>query len=144
VNFSAFDDIKADKVGMVYMNVESDIRAGFAVAERHGTYPTMALYETGFIRNNELQFYRDELANAHVEDGALVITAIQERYTSGGVARDYTSARLKTQGTFEQQVGGQEDHQAVGLRYQMTDLFTVEATVGTRESGVDLFWEYTY
>jgi autotransporter translocation and assembly factor TamB len=46
--------------------------------------------------------------------------------------------------TFEQQVGGQEGHQAVGLRYQMTDLFTLEATVGTRESGVDLFWEYTY
>jgi autotransporter translocation and assembly factor TamB len=46
--------------------------------------------------------------------------------------------------SFEQQVGGDEDHQAVGLRYQMTDLFTLEATVGTRESGVDLFWEYTY
>ena len=46
--------------------------------------------------------------------------------------------------SFEQQVGGQEDHQAVGLRYQMTDLFSVEATVGSRESGVDLFWEYTY
>ena len=46
--------------------------------------------------------------------------------------------------SFEQQVGGSEDHQAVGLRYQMTDLFSVEATVGTRESGVDLFWEYTY
>lgn len=46
--------------------------------------------------------------------------------------------------TFEQQVGGEEDHQAVGIRYQMTDLFTLEATVGTRESGVDLFWEYTY
>ncbi len=46
--------------------------------------------------------------------------------------------------SFEQQVGGQEDHQAIGLRYQMTDLFSVEATVGSRESGVDLFWEYTY
>jgi autotransporter translocation and assembly factor TamB len=46
--------------------------------------------------------------------------------------------------TFEQQVGGEEDHQAVGIRYQVTDLFTLEATVGTRESGVDLFWEYTY
>ena len=46
--------------------------------------------------------------------------------------------------SFEQQVGGQEDHQAVGIRYQMTDLFSVEATVGSRESGVDLFWEFTY
>ena len=55
--------------------------------------------------NNELQFYRDELANAHVEDGSLVITAIAERHSSGGVTRDYTSARLKTQGTFEQAYG---------------------------------------
>jgi beta-glucanase (GH16 family) len=55
--------------------------------------------------NNELQFYRDELANAHLEGGNLVITAIQERYTSGGTTRDFTSARLKTQGTFEQPYG---------------------------------------
>jgi uncharacterized protein (DUF849 family) len=50
VNFSDFGDIAADQVGMVYMNVESDIRAGFAVAEKHGTTPTMALYEPGFVR----------------------------------------------------------------------------------------------
>jgi 3-keto-5-aminohexanoate cleavage enzyme len=50
VNFSDFREIAADKVGMVYMNVESDIRAGFAIAEKHGTHPTMALYETGFVR----------------------------------------------------------------------------------------------
>ncbi len=46
--------------------------------------------------------------------------------------------------TFEQQVGGQEEHQAVGIRYQITDRFTVQATAGTQQSGVDLFWEYTY
>ena len=46
--------------------------------------------------------------------------------------------------TFEQQVGGQEEHQAVGIRYQITEHFTVQATAGTRTSGVDLFWEYTY
>jgi uncharacterized protein (DUF849 family) len=50
VNFSSFDDIAADKVGMVYMNVESDIRAGFKIAETHGLHPTMALYEPGFVR----------------------------------------------------------------------------------------------
>jgi hypothetical protein len=38
--------------------------------------------------NNELQFYRDELANARVENGALVITAIRERFTAGNVTRD--------------------------------------------------------
>ena len=50
VNFSEYDAIAADKVGMVYMNVESDIRAGFAVARAHNLTPTMALYEPGFVR----------------------------------------------------------------------------------------------
>lgn len=50
VNFSDFDEIKTGKLGMVYMNVESDIRAGMAIAEKHGTHPTFALYEPGFIR----------------------------------------------------------------------------------------------
>lgn len=50
VNFSDFGDIVADKVGFVYMNVESDIRAGFAAAEKHNLTPTMALYEPGFVR----------------------------------------------------------------------------------------------
>ncbi|HEV8629331.1 MAG TPA: family 16 glycosylhydrolase, partial [Thermoanaerobaculia bacterium] len=55
--------------------------------------------------NNELEFYRDDPANAHLESGVLVITAVNESYTSGGVSRNYTSARLKTQGTFEQPFG---------------------------------------
>ncbi len=42
--------------------------------------------------NNELQYYRQE--NATVENGHLVITARQENF--GG--RNYTSARMKTQG----------------------------------------------
>ncbi|GAA3518300.1 3-keto-5-aminohexanoate cleavage protein [Aeromicrobium panaciterrae] len=50
VNFSTLDDIRADQLGMVYMNVESDIRTGFAIAEKFGAHPTMALYEPGFIR----------------------------------------------------------------------------------------------
>jgi beta-glucanase (GH16 family) len=44
--------------------------------------------------------------NAHVEDGALVITAAKERFTGrDGVSRSYTSARLKTQSTFTQRYG---------------------------------------
>lgn len=50
VNFSDINDIKADKLGMVYMNVESDIRAGMTVAEKHDLRPTFALYDPGFIR----------------------------------------------------------------------------------------------
>jgi len=44
--------------------------------------------------NNELQAYTERPENARVENGALVIEARQEEF----VRRDYTSARLKTQG----------------------------------------------
>lgn len=51
--------------------------------------------------NSELEYYTDRAQNAHVQDGNLVITAQQENYTGAdGVTRNYTSARLKTQGLF--------------------------------------------
>src|ERR1700720_4591959 len=38
-------------------------------------------YETGFIRNNEQQFYtRERTENARIENGMLVIEARKERY----------------------------------------------------------------
>ena len=51
--------------------------------------------------NNELEYYTDRPLNAHIENGALVIKALQETFTgSDGVTRNFTSARLKTQGKF--------------------------------------------
>ncbi len=44
--------------------------------------------------NNELQTYTERPENARIEDGMLVIEARKEKF----VRRDYTSARLKTQG----------------------------------------------
>ncbi len=44
--------------------------------------------------NNELQYYTNRSENARIENGKLIIEARREAY--GG--RDYTSARLKTQG----------------------------------------------
>jgi len=44
--------------------------------------------------NNELQYYTDRTVNSYIENGLLVIKAIKENF--GG--RNYTSARLKTQG----------------------------------------------
>lgn len=44
--------------------------------------------------NNELQYYRDGENNSYIEDGKLVIEAKKENYGN----REYTSARLKTQG----------------------------------------------
>jgi beta-glucanase (GH16 family) len=56
--------------------------------------------------NKELEYYTDRLQNAYLENGALVIKAINETYTgTDGVTRNYTSARLKTQGKFAQTYG---------------------------------------
>jgi beta-glucanase (GH16 family) len=56
--------------------------------------------------NDELEYYTSRLENASQRDGKLVIRALQEKYTGGdGVTRNYTSARLKTQGKFSQAYG---------------------------------------
>lgn len=51
--------------------------------------------------NNELQYYTDRTENVKVENGYLLITANQEPFNGS----NYTSARLLTQGKFEQQYG---------------------------------------
>lgn len=56
--------------------------------------------------NQELEYYTARPQNAVQRDGNLVITALKEKYTDAdGVTRDYTSARLKTQGKFAQAYG---------------------------------------
>ena len=56
--------------------------------------------------NHELESYTNRKENARIENGNLVITALKESYTGAdGVTRDYTSARLKTQGLFVQSYG---------------------------------------
>jgi amino acid transporter/beta-glucanase (GH16 family) len=56
--------------------------------------------------NNELEYYTDRGRNASLDgDGNLAIQAVREHFEGGGVAREYTSARLKTQGRFEQAYG---------------------------------------
>lgn len=46
--------------------------------------------------NNELQYYTDRQANSYVEDGKLIIQALQENFTGPEGTRDFTSARLRT------------------------------------------------
>jgi beta-glucanase (GH16 family) len=57
--------------------------------------------------NQELESYTDRPKNTHLSgDGSLVINVLREPYTgSDGIARDFTSARLKTQGLFAQAYG---------------------------------------
>jgi beta-glucanase (GH16 family) len=56
--------------------------------------------------NKELQSYTSRPQNAQIQNGNLVITALQENYTgTDGIARNYTSARLKTENRFAQAYG---------------------------------------
>ena len=70
-------------------------------------------YESGFVRNNEAQYYtRERKENARVENGMLIIEARKERFpnpdfdpgtTSGPPRRtrqfaEYTSASINTRG----------------------------------------------
>ncbi|QQE13458.1 family 16 glycosylhydrolase [Planctomycetota bacterium] len=57
--------------------------------------------------NNELQTYTDRAVNAHLDgEGHLIIKAMKDNFTGkDGIAREYTSARLKTQGLFGQKYG---------------------------------------
>lgn len=69
-------------------------------------------YETGFVRNNELQFYtQDRLENARVENGSLIIEGRKERFPnpryrpgddprrrSSAEFADYTAASITTEG----------------------------------------------
>lgn len=56
--------------------------------------------------NDELEYYTTRPQNSFIHDGNLVIKAIEEKYTGADkVSRNYTSARLKTQGKFSQMYG---------------------------------------
>ena len=56
--------------------------------------------------NQELEYYTARPQNAFQQDGNLVIKVLEEKYTGpDGVTRNYTSARLKTQGKFAQKYG---------------------------------------
>ena len=56
--------------------------------------------------NHELEYYTLRPANAFQQGGNLVIKVSREKYSGAdAVSRDYTSARLKTEGKFSQKYG---------------------------------------
>ena len=56
--------------------------------------------------NRELETYTVRRQNARIENGNLVIEVRKETFTGAdGREREYTSARLKTQGFFQQKYG---------------------------------------
>ena len=57
-------------------------------------------------QNHELESYTSSPANVHQQDGHLIITALRQKTTrADGTTRDYTSARIFTQGLFSQTYG---------------------------------------
>lgn len=70
--------------------------------------PAKWAFETGGsgYGNNELESYTSRPINAQQKDGNLVITARKEDFTGAdGIARQYTSARIRTKGLFSQAYG---------------------------------------
>ena len=70
--------------------------------------PTKWVYNVGGggWGNNELESYTDRRENSFIRNGTLVIKAAREQFRGAdGVRRNYTSARLKTLGTFAQTYG---------------------------------------
>ncbi len=72
--------------------------------------PTKWIYEEGFVRNNEAQYYtKERKENARVENGRLVIEARKEPFPNpshkGPAVARYTSAALETFGKAEWQYG---------------------------------------
>jgi beta-glucanase (GH16 family) len=56
--------------------------------------------------NDELEYYTARPQNVRQENGNLVIEAVKGRFSGAdGVQRDYTSARLKSEGLFRQRYG---------------------------------------
>jgi len=50
VNFALDRQVAEDRPGFVYLNPETHVRAGLAVAAEHGLHPGYAIYEPGFLR----------------------------------------------------------------------------------------------
>lgn len=99
---------------------------------------------TGLLVGTVAAPLRDALAGELGLD-AIEITQLTEE--SGNVANLFRVGKFITPDvyvTVEQEVGGTEDNQAVGLRYQISRQFTIQGSAGTRQSGVDLFWEFAF
>jgi beta-glucanase (GH16 family) len=85
--------------------------------------------------NHELESYTNRARNAHVQNGNLVITAHKETYKGAdGITREYTSARLKTLGLFEQKYGRFESRIKIPRGQGMWPAFWM---LGNNIGGVD-------
>ena len=110
--------------------------------------PTKWTYETGFVRNNEAQWYQPE--NARVENGMLIIEAKREKkpnpnYTPNGRGwkqtrqfAEYTSACLKTQGLASWKYGRFEMRGRIDTRPGMWPAWWTLGTDGRWPNGGEI------
>jgi 3-keto-5-aminohexanoate cleavage enzyme len=49
-NIASYDDLRADRPGMVYLNSEVEVRHALGLAARYRFHPSYAIYEPGFVR----------------------------------------------------------------------------------------------
>ncbi|RDC64000.1 glycoside hydrolase family 16 protein [Adhaeribacter pallidiroseus] len=63
------------------------------------------VYETGYIRNKEMQYYTNRPENVRLENGNLVIEARLDSLRTNGQVAPITSASLTTEGKHEWQYG---------------------------------------
>jgi len=50
VNIASYDDLRADRTGIVYLNSEAEVRHALGLAARYRFHPSYAIYEPGFLR----------------------------------------------------------------------------------------------
>jgi beta-glucanase (GH16 family) len=96
---------KETKAGKLWKLVWSD---EFDGPDGSSPDPTKWSFQTGGsgYGNNELENYTGRQANAHIEKGNLVITALKEEFTGAdGVPRHFTSARIQTKNQYQFQYG---------------------------------------
>lgn len=116
--------------------------------------PANWMYETGFVRNQELQWYQPD--NARVENGMLIIEARRERkananYQAGssdwrrnGEFAEYTSSSLTTRGLHQWQYGRIEMRARIDTRPGMWPAFWTLGVSGgwPRNGEVDIMEFY--
>ena len=78
----------------------------FSGANGSAPDPKKWAFDLSDNQNNELETYTRLTANAHIEDGRLVLSALKQDTTRpDGTTRHYTSARVFTHGIFSQTYG---------------------------------------
>lgn|GEM_PF-1054312 len=69
-------------------------------------------YESGYVRNNELQYYTNRPENARIDNGNLLIQALSDNWNG----HQYTSASLRTMGKKSWQYGMFEMRAKIDIR----------------------------